>query len=212
MSAGSRSHYMNGHATRIAGAELVKAMRKPDGTFRTYAEMVRDGIPTRYRGEFEAGHDPGLCRLDPNTGMGDPTPAYTYALNAGRGGAWTRRRGRTKVDPLRLRGRCREDRQHRRRQRPGIRRHLAQHRFRARRGLRRRQEAHQYRRERRAVHQGHPGRHRGRVHRGDGAHGSVGLLRVLGGVPGRAATSPCSTRSTTHAASGSTRFRRRGRR
>ncbi|HOO88337.1 MAG TPA: molybdopterin-dependent oxidoreductase, partial [Synergistales bacterium] len=24
---------------------------------------------------------PGLCRLDPNTGIGDPTPAFTYCLN-----------------------------------------------------------------------------------------------------------------------------------
>ena len=97
MSAGSRSHYMNGHATRIAGAELVDAMRKPDGTFRTYAEMVRDGIPTRYRGQFEAGQDLDLCRLDPNTGMGDPTPAYAYALMLAEVSVDTAS-GKTKVD------------------------------------------------------------------------------------------------------------------
>jgi aldehyde oxidoreductase len=43
--------------------------------------MVQEGIPTKYFGKYETTATPGLCRLDPNTGIGDPTPAYTYALN-----------------------------------------------------------------------------------------------------------------------------------
>ena len=81
MSAASRSHYMNGNATRLAGEKLVGAMLKPDGTFRTYDEMVAEGIPTKYQAKYETIVTPGLCRLDPNTGIGDPSPAYTYALN-----------------------------------------------------------------------------------------------------------------------------------
>lgn len=81
MSAGSRSHYTNGHATIIAANKLMDAMRKPDGTFRTYDEMVKEGIPTRYEGKFSNIVTSGLSRLDPNTGIGDPTPAFTYALN-----------------------------------------------------------------------------------------------------------------------------------
>ena len=81
MSAGSRSHYMNGHATRLAGEKVVAAMRKPDGTFRTYDEMVKEGLPLEYTGRYETAVTPGLSRLDPNTGIGNPTPAYTYALN-----------------------------------------------------------------------------------------------------------------------------------
>jgi len=81
MSAASRSHYMNGNATLVAAEKLMNAMRKPDGSYRTYAEMVKEGIPTRYEGKYETTATPGLCRLDPNTGVGDPTPAYTYALN-----------------------------------------------------------------------------------------------------------------------------------
>jgi len=81
MSAGSRSHYMNGHATRIAGEKLMAAMRKPDGSYRTYDEMIKDGIPTKVEGQYLTAVTPGLCRLDPNTGIGDPHPAYTYALN-----------------------------------------------------------------------------------------------------------------------------------
>ncbi|MFZ4523097.1 MAG: molybdopterin-dependent aldehyde oxidoreductase [Bacteroidales bacterium] len=81
MSAGSRSHYMNGHATKIAGEKMMEAMKKPDGTFRNYDEMVKDGLPLRYEGKYMTVVTPGLSRLDPNTGIGDPTPAFTYALN-----------------------------------------------------------------------------------------------------------------------------------
>jgi len=81
MSAGSRSHYMNGNATIDAANKLMDAMRKPDGTFRTYDEMVKEGISTRYEGKYGTVVSEGLSRLDPNTGIGDPTPAFTYALN-----------------------------------------------------------------------------------------------------------------------------------
>lgn len=81
MSAGSRSHYVNGHATIITANKLMDAMRKPDGTFRTYDEMVKEGIPTVYEGKFSNVVTKGLSRLNPNTGIGDPTPAFTYALN-----------------------------------------------------------------------------------------------------------------------------------
>lgn len=81
MSAGSRSHYMNGNATIIAAEKLLKAMHRDDGTFRTYDEMVKEGIPTKHEGRYMTLVTPGLSRLDPNTGIGDPTPAFTYALN-----------------------------------------------------------------------------------------------------------------------------------
>lgn len=81
MSAGSRSHYMNGHATIDAANKMMDAMRKPDGTFRTYDEMVKEGLPTKFEGKYCAIVTEGLSRLNPNTGIGDPTPAFTYALN-----------------------------------------------------------------------------------------------------------------------------------
>jgi aldehyde oxidoreductase len=81
MSGASRSHYMDGNACIIAAEKLMNAMRKPDGTYRTYEEMVKEGIPTKYVGKYETTATPGLCRLDPNTGIGDPTPAFTYSLN-----------------------------------------------------------------------------------------------------------------------------------
>lgn len=81
MSGASRSHYMSGNATKAAAEKLINAMCKADGTYRTYDEMVAEGIPTRFEGTFENTAIPGLCRQDPNTGIGDPTPAYTYCLN-----------------------------------------------------------------------------------------------------------------------------------
>jgi len=81
MSAGSRSHYMNGHATIKAAEKLLKAMQKSDGTYRNYDEMVKEGIPTVHEGKYMTIVTEGLSRLDPNTGIGDPTPAFTYALN-----------------------------------------------------------------------------------------------------------------------------------
>ncbi|MGI6721372.1 MAG: molybdopterin-dependent aldehyde oxidoreductase [Anaerovoracaceae bacterium] len=79
-SASSRQHFMNTKACKMAADKLLNAMRKPDGTYRTYEEMVAEGIPTRYDAQYENHTDPTLSYLDPNTGEGEPTPAYTYAL------------------------------------------------------------------------------------------------------------------------------------
>lgn len=79
-SASSRSHFMAGNATLNAADQLMGAMRKSDGTFRTYDEMVAENIPTKYLGVFDT---TGITEgLDPNTGMGDPTVEYTYGAFA----------------------------------------------------------------------------------------------------------------------------------
>ena len=73
LAAASRSHYMAGNATIDAANKLMAAMRKEDGTYRTYEEMVAEGIPTKYVGhydQFNIGLPPGL---DPNTGEGERT-------------------------------------------------------------------------------------------------------------------------------------------
>lgn len=80
LSAASRSHYMNGRAIVDAAEKLLAAMKKEDGTYRTYEEMVAEGIPTRYRGhadEVGRGYDPAQ---DPNTGEGDRFSTYTYGV------------------------------------------------------------------------------------------------------------------------------------
>lgn len=81
MSGASRTHFMSGNATIIAAEKLLDAMRKADGTYRTYDEMKAEGLETKYFGTYSNTSLPGLCRLDPNTGVGDPTPAFTYCLN-----------------------------------------------------------------------------------------------------------------------------------
>lgn len=78
LAAGSRSNFMNGNATIDAANKLMDAMRKEDGTYRTYAEMVAEGIPTKYLGVFDT---TGITwDLDPNTGQGNPSPEYSYGV------------------------------------------------------------------------------------------------------------------------------------
>jgi len=79
-SASSRQHYMNSKTSQLAADKMINAMKKPDGTYRTYDEMVAEGLPLRYEAQYENVTDPTLCALDPNTGVGNPTPAYTYGL------------------------------------------------------------------------------------------------------------------------------------
>ena len=80
-SAGSRSHYANGKASIVAAKGIADLMRKEDGTYRTYDEMVAEGIPTRYDGNwFTTDEYDYFYDLDPNDGSGNPTYTYTYAL------------------------------------------------------------------------------------------------------------------------------------
>jgi aldehyde oxidoreductase len=80
ISAASRSHYMAGNATLNAAEKLLDAMRKKDGSFRSYDEMVKDGIPTKYVGRYDQS-GLGLTEPSPNTGVGDRTPEYMYCVN-----------------------------------------------------------------------------------------------------------------------------------
>jgi len=76
--AGSRSHYMVGNATIDAANKLMAAMRKQDGSYRTYDEMVAEGIPTKYKGlstTFDS-----TVPLDPDTGHGNASPEANYLL------------------------------------------------------------------------------------------------------------------------------------
>ncbi|MDR2296165.1 MAG: molybdopterin-dependent oxidoreductase [Clostridiales Family XIII bacterium] len=81
LAAASRSHYMGGNATIDAAEKLMNAMKKPDGSYRTYDEMAAEGIPTKYVGHYDQaniGLPPGL---DPNTGEGEKNPTYMYGVN-----------------------------------------------------------------------------------------------------------------------------------
>ncbi|NLX18095.1 MAG: molybdopterin-dependent oxidoreductase [Desulfobulbus sp.] len=72
---GSRSQVMTGQATRVACEELLGAMKKADGTFRSYDEMVAENIPTKVVGKWTS---PGT-NCDEN-GQGNPFSCYMYGL------------------------------------------------------------------------------------------------------------------------------------
>ena len=79
LSGGSRSHYMNGNAIIKTAKSMLDAMRKEDGTFRTYDEMVQAGLPTVFQECFDLSNY-GLKAIDHDTGQGDSSPTYMYAV------------------------------------------------------------------------------------------------------------------------------------
>jgi aldehyde oxidoreductase len=71
---------MNSNATKKAADLLLDAMKKPDGTYRTYDEMVSENLPTKYEAQYSNTVIEGLCPTDPNTGLGDHIPGYSHML------------------------------------------------------------------------------------------------------------------------------------
>ncbi|MDD5205587.1 MAG: molybdopterin-dependent oxidoreductase, partial [Desulfobacterales bacterium] len=94
LAAGSRSQYITGRAIQAACDSLVERMRKPDGTFRTYDEMVKENIPLKYTGTFTS---PGIP-LDEN-GQGNPFTNYMYGLFMAEVGV-EMKSGKTRVDKM----------------------------------------------------------------------------------------------------------------
>jgi len=76
-SGGSRSNVFVGNAIKNSCEMLLHAMKKPDGSYRTYAEMVAENIPCRYDGKWVA---QGCTECDPVTGQGNPFPIYMYEV------------------------------------------------------------------------------------------------------------------------------------
>ena len=101
IAAASRLHYFTGLATLDAAKKLMGAMRKDDGTYRTYDEMVAAGIPTRYEGVGSS--RPGLNNNDVNRGEGDAWPEVMYTIFMAEVEVDTKT-GATKVDKLTLVG------------------------------------------------------------------------------------------------------------
>ncbi|QOX62685.1 molybdopterin-dependent oxidoreductase [Anoxybacterium hadale] len=73
---GSRSTVMTGNATRVACENLVAALKKDDGTYRSYQEMIDEGLPTKYMGSWTAPCT--ACSVE--TGQGNPFPVYMYGV------------------------------------------------------------------------------------------------------------------------------------
>lgn len=74
---GSRSNVFTGNATRVAAEMLLNAMKKPDGTYRTYDEMVAEKIPLSYDGKWVAA---ACTACSSETAQGNPFPVYMYEV------------------------------------------------------------------------------------------------------------------------------------
>jgi len=75
-SGGSRSQVMTGNAIKVACENLIAALRKPDGMFRTYDEMVAEGLPLRYEGKWTA----SMARNCDENAQGAPFAVYMYGV------------------------------------------------------------------------------------------------------------------------------------
>jgi aldehyde oxidoreductase len=75
-SGGSRSQVVIGNAIKNACDNLIAALRKPDGKFRTYAEMAAEKLPMRYVGKWAASMN---SNCDEN-GQGKPFAVYMYGM------------------------------------------------------------------------------------------------------------------------------------
>jgi aldehyde oxidoreductase len=74
---GSRSNVFVGNAIRVSCEMLLNAMRRPDGSYRTYDEMVAEKIPLRYDGKWVS---QDTTEISPETGQGNPFPVYMYEV------------------------------------------------------------------------------------------------------------------------------------
>jgi len=74
-SGGSRQQVVTGRAIQAACELLMGAMRKADGSFRTYEEMMAEKIPVKHTGKWSA-----PCTACDENGQGSPFPVYMYGV------------------------------------------------------------------------------------------------------------------------------------
>jgi aldehyde oxidoreductase len=73
-SGGSRQQVMTGNAIKNGCEMLLNAMRKADGTYRTYAEMKAENISLAYSGKWAA----SMCTPCDENSQGNPFAVYMY--------------------------------------------------------------------------------------------------------------------------------------
>ena len=85
--AASRCQNMVGNAIVMSCNMLLDAMRKADGSYRTYEEMVKEGKDLYYEATYKTqvvdndGNVIECCGNDPETGQGYPFMAHMFAVN-----------------------------------------------------------------------------------------------------------------------------------
>ena len=100
-SGGSRQNVVTGNAIKAGCENLLTAMKKQDGTYRTYDEMVAEGLPLRYEGKWSAPN----TACDVTTGQGDPFSTYMYGVLLAEV-AVDKTTGKTKVEKLTMVSDC----------------------------------------------------------------------------------------------------------
>lgn len=75
-SGGSRQNVVTGNAIKVACENLLNSLKKSDGSYRSYDEMVAEGLPLRYEGKWTTPN----TACDVSTGQGDPFPTYMYGV------------------------------------------------------------------------------------------------------------------------------------
>lgn len=73
---GSRSHHAAGLAIINAAEQMLSAMTKADGTYRSYEEMKAENIQTRFHGEYSA----HWTDIHPDTGHGYGNVGQNYVI------------------------------------------------------------------------------------------------------------------------------------
>jgi aldehyde oxidoreductase len=74
---GSRSQVMVGNAIKNGCENLIAAMRIKDNKYRTYDQMVAEGLPLRYKGSWASSMN---TNCDPETAQGSPFAVYMYGI------------------------------------------------------------------------------------------------------------------------------------
>jgi aldehyde oxidoreductase len=93
-SGGSRQQVVTGNAIINGCQMLLNAMKKSDGSFRTYEEMKAENIPLSYDGKWTA----SMCtNCDMETAQGNPFSTYMYGLFLAEVAVETKT-GKTKVE------------------------------------------------------------------------------------------------------------------
>ena len=75
-SGGSRQQVLTGNAIKNGCEMLLQAMRKPDGSYRTYTEMKAENIPLKYSGKWTA----SMCTPCDENAQGAPFSVYMYGV------------------------------------------------------------------------------------------------------------------------------------
>ena len=74
---GSRSQVFVGNAIKNGCENLLAAMHKSGNKYRTYDEMVAEGLPLKYKGSWASSMN---SNCDSKTGQGNPFAVYMYGV------------------------------------------------------------------------------------------------------------------------------------